>query len=224
MSGVARQAAWGALFDWDGVIVDSRALHEAAWNAVAREFGFQHGPEDFKRHFGSQNRRAITEILNWTSDEQLLARISERKEALYREALGTSGELLLAGVERFLSLLDARGIPSAVVSSSPRLNIERVLGELGLGRHFQRVVAAEDAPRSKPDPQGFCLGATSLGLPPQRCVVFEDAPVGIEAARRGGMRVVGLTTTHPAPALADADIVVDALDPELLERLCAWFL
>lgn len=222
MKGGAAGPLWGALFDWDGVIVDTRDLHEAAWNRVAREFGFPHGPEDFKRHFGSQNRRAITEILGWTSDEDLVARISDRKEALYRESVRV-GDLLLPGALEFLTLLESRGVPRAVVSSSPRANIEPVLGALALGARFERIIAAEDAPRSKPDPQGYRLGAEAIGVAPARCVVFEDAPAGIEAGRRGGMRVVGLTTTHPPSALAGADLVVTALDAEVLARIEDWF-
>jgi HAD superfamily hydrolase (TIGR01509 family) len=216
-------SSWAALFDWDGVIVDSRALHEQAWNAVAREFGYRHAAGDFKRHFGSQNRRAIIEILGWTRDDALMRRISERKEELYRDSLGASAELLLPGVSEFLALLGERGVPCAIVSSSPRINIDRVLGGLGLGTQFQQIVAAEDAARSKPDPEGFIRGASRLGVQPTRCVVFEDAPAGIEAGRRAEMRVVALTTTHAGGDLGAADIVVDGLRPELVERIESWF-
>jgi HAD superfamily hydrolase (TIGR01509 family) len=216
-------ATWAALFDWDGVIVDSKALHERAWNDVAREFGYPHGPGDFKRHFGSQNRRAIIEILGWTKDTALMRRISDRKEELYRQSLGAPAELLLPGVSEFVALLAERGIPRAIVSSSPRVNIDRVLGGLGLGTEFQYIVAAEDAARSKPDPEGFRRGALHLGMSPQRCVVFEDAPSGIEAGRRAEMRVVALTTSHGPDELAAADIVVDRLRIDLLERIEAWF-
>jgi HAD superfamily hydrolase (TIGR01509 family) len=216
-------ATWAALFDWDGVIVDSRQLHEGAWNGVAREFGYSHGPEDFKRHFGSQNRRAIMEILGWTRDVALMRRISDRKEELYRESLGASGELLLPGVSEFVALLAQRGVPRAIVSSSPRINIDRVLGGLGISSDFQQIVAAEDTARSKPDPEGFSRGAGRLGVPAQRCVVFEDAPAGVEAGRRAEMRVVALSTTHSPSELAAADVVVDRLRPELIERIDSWF-
>ncbi len=216
-------ANWAALFDWDGVIVDSKALHERAWNDVAREFGYPHGPGDFKRHFGSQNRRAIIEILGWTRDTALMRRISDRKEELYRQSLGASAELLLPGTSEFLALLAERGVPRAIVSSSPRVNIDRVLDGLGLGTEFQYIVAAEDAARSKPDPEGFRRAALHLGVSPRRCVVFEDAPAGIEAGRRAEMRVVALTTTHGPEELAGADVVVDRLRVELLERIEPWF-
>jgi HAD superfamily hydrolase (TIGR01509 family) len=205
------------------VIVDSKALHAVAWDRVAQEFGYPHGPEDFRRHFGTQNRRAIKETLRWTQDEAEVERISERKEILYREGLQTAGDLLLGGVTVFLDLLARRNVPCVVVSSSPRLNIDRVLQRVGLEASFHSIVAAEDTSQSKPHPEGFLLGAGRLGLPGERCVVFEDAPAGIEAGRRGGMRVVALTTTHAATELGVADIIVDVLEPGLLDTIDSWF-
>jgi HAD superfamily hydrolase (TIGR01509 family) len=205
------------------VIIDSKALHAVAWDRVAEEFGYPHGPEDFRRHFGTQNRRAIKETLGWTQNEAEVERISERKEILYREGLRTAGNLLLGGVTAFLDLLARRNVPSVVVSSSSRLNIDSVLRGIGLEASFHSIVAAEDTSRSKPDPEGFLLGAERLGLPGRRCVVFEDAPAGIDAGRRGGMRVVALTTTHAASELGVADIIVDVLEPGLLDTIDAWF-
>ena len=226
MIGVEDEPRWGALFDWDGVIIDSKALHEAAWDAVAREFGFAHGPDDFRRHFGSQNRRAISEILRWTEDDGEIERISERKESLYRELLPERFDLLIPGVEVFVAALVRRGVPCAVVSSSPRANIDRVLANpatRGLGSSLRAIVSAEDTRRSKPDPEGFAKGAERLGLPAARCVVFEDAPVGISAGRAAGMRVVGLSTTHAASELSQADRVVDRFELGLIEDILAWF-
>jgi HAD superfamily hydrolase (TIGR01509 family) len=197
---------WGALFDWDGVLVDSKALHQAAWDQVGREFGYPHGPDDFRRHFGSQNRRAIREILKWTS-----------------ERLRAGAQIWMAGSVPFVELLAARGIPCAVVSSSPLENIDAVFGEGTLRGMFTAIVTAEDTRLSKPHPEGYLLGAARLGLPATRCVVFEDAPAGIEAGLAGGMRVVALTTTHAASELGQAHRVVDALSPELLTLIDGWF-
>ena len=83
-----RRAALGALFDWDGVLVDSKALHQAAWDQVAQEFGYPHGPDDFRRHFGSQNRRAIKEILRWTSRRATGRAHLRRKEDHLSRAAG----------------------------------------------------------------------------------------------------------------------------------------
>lgn len=215
-------ARWGALFDWDGVLADSKALHQAAWDQVAKEFGYPHGPDDFQRHFGSQNRRAITEILRWTSDRAMVERISVRKEIIYRERLGTA-DIWMPGSTAFVELLAARGVPCAVVSSSPRANIDVVLGQGGPRGQFQAVIAAEDTRVGKPEPEGFLLGAARLGLPPERCVVFEDAPAGIQAGLAGGMRVVALSTTHAASELGQAHLVAPALGADLLPPIERWF-
>lgn len=213
---------WGALFDWDGVLVDSKALHQAAWDQVAAEFGYRHGPDDFRRHFGSQNRRAITEILGWTRDRAQMERISARKESIYRERLGAA-DIWMPGSAEFVEWLAARGVPCAVVSSSPRENIDVVLARGGLRRLFGTIVTAEDTRAGKPDPEGFLLGAARLGLAPEHCVVFEDAPAGIQAGLAGGMRVVALSTTHAAAELGGAQLVVAGLSPELVPAIDGWF-
>lgn len=214
---------WGALFDFDGVLVDTKALHQAAWDQVAAEHGFAHGPEDFARHFGSQNRRAIVDILRWTTDEAVVEQISVRKEVIYRGLLGTRPDLWILGSTELARALARSQVPCAIVSSSPRANIDSLLGDSALRCQFSAIVTAEDARVGKPDPEGFLLGAARLGVPPERCVVFEDAPAGIEAGRRGGMRVVALTTSHPASELSAAHLITDGLGPELLPQLEAWF-
>ena len=213
----------GALFDWDGVIVDSKALHQAAWDEVALELGYPHGPGDFARHFGTQNWRAISEILRWTRDPAEIERISLRKEALYRQRLPGAPDLLVPGVRAFLAALAERSVPCAIVSSSPRLNIDVVIDPAGLRSSFVGIVSAEDVRRGKPDPDAFLLGAARLALPPERCVAFEDAPAGVASGRRAGMRVVALTTTHPASELGAAHHIVAGWSSELLERVCGWF-
>lgn len=218
-----RPATFGALFDWDGVIVDSKRLHHEAWDEVARELGRPHGPADFARTFGTQNWRAISEILCWTSDPAEIERISLRKEVLYRQRLPGAHEILLPGVREFLEALAERGVPCAVVSSSPRLNIDVVLEGVELRQYFQSVISSEDAARGKPDPDCYLLGAERLELAPERCVVFEDAPVGIESGRRAGMRVVALTTTHPAAELRDAQLIVAGWSPGLADEICGWY-
>lgn len=222
MTETAAPVLWGALFDWDGVLVDSKGLHQAAWDQVAKEFGYPHGPDDFRRHFGSQNRRAISDILRWTTDRATVERISLRKENIYRERLGTA-DIWMPGAQAFVEQLGARGVPCAVVSSSPRENIDVVLVQGSMRSSFRSIVTAEDTRVSKPEPEGFLLGASRLGLAPERCVVFEDAPAGIQAGLAAGMRVVALSTTHPSTELEGAHLVAPALGPDLVPAIESWF-
>ncbi len=93
-----------------------------------------------------------------------------------------------------------------------------VVDMLDIGDHFQALIAEEDASRGKPHPEGFLAAASRVEGEPERCIVIEDAPAGLQAVKAGGMRAIGVTTTHAAPDLADADIVVDSLAEEAVRR------
>ncbi|MBU4461380.1 MAG: HAD family phosphatase [Verrucomicrobia bacterium] len=202
---------WVAIFDWDGVIVDSSAHHERSWERLAAEEGLPLPADHFRRGFGMKNEEIIPDLLEWTRDPAEVRRLSLRKETIFRDLVRASGIRPLPGVEAWLRRLDAAGIPRIVASSTHRENIETLLAILGLGG-FAGIVAADDVRRGKPDPEVFLLAARRLGADPARGVVFEDTPVGIEAARAGGMRVVAVTTTHPASRLARAHRTVARLD------------
>jgi HAD superfamily hydrolase (TIGR01509 family) len=216
-------APWGALFDWDGVVIDSSRHHEESWERLARELAKPLPPGHFKTGFGRKNEFIIPNLLQWTSDVDEVRRISLRKEALYREVVAEWGLEPLPGVRVWLERLRAAGVPCAIGSSTHRANIDLSLGLIGLGEFFSGVVTAEDVSHGKPDPEVFVKAAQSIGREPVRCVVFEDALVGIEAARAGGMKVIGVATTHPASELGAADRVVHRLDEMQPAELAAWF-
>ncbi|MBD3240322.1 MAG: HAD-IA family hydrolase [Chitinivibrionales bacterium] len=200
--------SFGAIFDWDGVIVDSSAHHERSWELLAEEQGRTLPPDHFKRGFGRKNERIIPGILHWTTDPAEIHRLSLRKEALYRAVMREDGLTMLPGVVELLCALHGRGIPCAVGSSTHRANLDVAFGILGIRRYFNAVVSGEDVSHGKPDPEVFLIAAERIGMAPESCVVFEDVPAGIEAARRAGMRTVALTTTNASELLADADLVV----------------
>lgn len=203
----------GALFDWDGVIIDSAAQHEQSWEWVAKLEGLPLVEDHFKRGFGLKNERIIPGILKWTDDPAEISRLSNRKEELYRELVVRDGVAPLPGVREFLTGLRAGGVPCAVGSSTHRANIETIFRITGLGEFFLAVVAAQDVSHGKPDPEVFLKGAERIGVPPARCIVFEDAFAGLQAARAGGMKCVGVATTHRPELLAGkADRIVHRLD------------
>ena len=216
-------APWGAIFDWDGVVVDSSGLHEASWEQLAQESGRSLPSDHFQRGFGRRNEEIMAHLFGWTDDSQELTRLAARKEQLYRELVRTRGLSVIAGSRAWLTMLRQAGIPCVVASSTPRENITCVLEPLTLAGTFSAIVASEDVTRGKPDPEVFLLAATRLKLPPSQCVVFEDVPAGIQAARAAGIRVIALTTTFPAKVLREADLVVSRLDVLTLEALEVWF-
>ncbi|HET7536254.1 MAG TPA: HAD family phosphatase [Candidatus Didemnitutus sp.] len=212
--------ALGAIFDWDGVIVDSSQAHEAAWELLGAETGRPLPAGHFKAGFGRKNEHIIPNILKWNLPEAEVVRLGRRKEQLYRDVLKKRGIAPLPGVREFLVALKAAGVPCAVGSSTERLNIDTILDVIKLHDYFATIVAADDVTRGKPDPQVFLLGAQRIGIAPARCVVFEDAFAGLEAARAGGMKCVGVATTHPPEALrGHADRVVRRLDELSVEDL-----
>jgi beta-phosphoglucomutase family hydrolase len=202
-------ANWAAIFDWDGVIVDSSRQHAESWELLARQTGHALPPGHFERSFGMTGKRIFAEILKWPGD---VAEYALLKEKFYRDIVAETGIEPLPGVREFLGGLHQAGISCAIGSSTPRENIDFVLKIVKLGDHFSHIVAGEDVPHGKPDPEVFLLCARRLGFAPNRCVVFEDAHVGIQAARAAGMKVVGVATTHPAESLREADRVVRRLD------------
>lgn len=211
-----------ALFDLDGVIVDSSQFHYESWVKLGEEVGFAMTPEFFRKTFGQRNDAIIKQLVPNATDEQI-ARWGERKEELYREV--ARGRLVpLPGAMELIRGLKELGFKLAIASSTPRVNIAFAMEQLNLGELFDDFVGAEDVKRGKPDPEVFLKAAQKVGVPPENCVVFEDAVAGVIAAKRGGMKCVAVTTTNPRSALeeAGADLVVDSLTevtPEQVARL-----
>lgn len=202
----------GALFDWDGVVIDSSTQHEKSWKLLGEEEGRGLPGDHFKRGFGMKNEVIIPRILGWTDDPEAVRRLSLRKEALYREIIRAEGIGALPGVRELLATLRDHGVPCSVASSTHRENIETVFDALGIREYFSAVITSEDVSHGKPDPEVFLKSAEALGKAPQRCVVFEDAHVGIEAGLAAGARVIAVATTHPIESLSDAHLAVSTLE------------
>ncbi len=213
----------GVIFDMDGVLVDSGPAHAASWRTVARQHGIEISDEQFRRTFGRPSRDIIRIIWGEHVTDDDIRRYDEQKEAAYRDLIRGNVPLVPEAPAVLAALRDA-GYALAVATSGPRANVELVLRETGLTPLFAAVVTGFDVHLGKPAPDCFLLAAERIGTPPARCVVVEDAPVGIEAGVAGGMKCIGLTGTHPAQPLraAGAAVVVDRLDavtPELVGDL-----
>jgi beta-phosphoglucomutase family hydrolase len=193
--------AFAALFDWDGVVLDSSSQHERSWELLAAETGLPLPKGHFKRSFGMKNEAILPDILEWTRDPAEIRRLSLRKEELYREIIRAEGIEPLPGVRTWLECLQAAGIPCVIGSSTHRKNIDTCLIAFGFTEFFTGIVTAEDVNKGKPEPDVFLKAAEKAKMEPARCVVFEDAPVGIEAGLRAGMRVIGVAGTHPRETL-----------------------
>lgn len=202
----------GALFDWDGVVIDSSKQHEESWERLAAEIDKPLPADHFPRGFGMKNQVIIPEILGWTRDPDEIHRYSLRKEALYREIVEERGIEPLPGVVDLLRILREHGVPCAVASSTHRENIETIFDVIGVRTYFAAVVTAEDVSHGKPDPEVFLKSAEKIGRDPRHCVVFEDAHVGIEAGLAAGCKVIAVATMNPRENLGKADLAVESLD------------
>ncbi len=196
------------IFDMDGTIVDNMSFHTAAWIAFFQRRGQDIDPDAFflataGRHGHEVMRAYLGEHLRDAEVEQLIC----EKEALYRD-LYAPHRKTVAGFDQLVALARAPGVALAVASAAPTANIDFTLDGLDLRRHFGVVVGAADVARGKPNPDVFLLAAERCGVAPEHCIVFEDAPLGVEAARRAGMRAVALTTTLPAAAFDQFDNVI----------------
>jgi beta-phosphoglucomutase family hydrolase len=205
------------IFDLDGVVVDSMPIHQAAWRRYLESQGVPPG-DLASRMLGRRNDEIVMDFLGHSADAQIVAEHGAAKERLYREMMRESlTAQLVPGVTAFLE--SARGLPLAVASNAERANIDFVLDGAGLRDYFQAIVDGSQVARSKPAPDIYIRAASELGLAPPDCIVFEDSPVGIEAARESGARVVGIQTHSDKLE----DVMFQARDftsPGLLAWLC----
>jgi HAD superfamily hydrolase (TIGR01509 family) len=201
-----------AIFDHDGVLVDSLELHQRSWRELGRREGLPITDEFIRETFGMINPDIFRRLLGDAIDGATIGRFGALKEACYREV--AAGRIaLMDGVRAVLDRLSAQGVLLAIGSSSVRPNLDLTVRECGLEGRFAAIASLEDIRRGKPDPEVFLVTAHKAGVAPGRSVVFEDAPVGIMAAKAAGMLAVGVGTTHPLAALDDAgaDLVVKDL-------------
>ncbi len=206
----------------DGTLVDTGELHFQAWLTLAAELGKPFTRADFAATFGWRNPEIIPKLFGNQYSDQKVLELGDRKENLYREQ-AKKGVTLLPGVRTLLEELHAAGLRQAVGSSAPRANLELILELTETTRFFAAIVSMEDTQRGKPDPEVFLRAAAKLDISPKHCLVIEDAPAGIQAARAGGMRSIAVTFVghHDPNTLrgAGADLVVPSLEPVSVDTI-----
>lgn len=195
------------LFDLDGTLIDSMPHHTEAWRLFHEKRGL---PYDALGFFAATAGRANSEILSMlmpgcSADDHLA--MADEKEALYREIAMRDLELV-AGYEALREATRSRGLKLAICTASTPENMALAFGRFGLDTHVDTVVSPADGVRAKPQPDIFLEAARRIGVKPEECIVFEDAPLGVEGARRGGMQAVALTTSLPACEFQSFDNVL----------------
>ncbi len=209
----------GVIFDMDGVLVDTYHAHLLSWQRLAEEHGRTVTEDQFRPTFGRTSRETVEQLFGQRLPEREIHRLDHRKEELFREILATDFPAM-PGAVQLLETLDAADFGIALGSSGPPENVELVLRRLGVVDRFDTVITGADVRVGKPDPQVFLIAASRLRVPPERCAVVEDAPLGIEAAQAAGAASIGLASTgRTRESLAAADLVVDRLADLTPERI-----
>lgn len=191
------------IFDMDGTIVDNMGVHTAVWLEILAEFDVTMTRLEFQSaSAGMTNPELLRLLVDSTMTDETIAAIAQRKEARYREEYASLMEPL-AGLLPLLQQGRQAGLALAVATAANQDNIDFVMNGLQMWDYFDAIVGADDVARGKPYPDLFLLAAERLGVPPENCLVFEDALTGIEAGRRAGMPVVGVATSHSEAELAE---------------------
>lgn len=201
------------ILDMDGVIIESNTMHAEIWKEYLEEHGL-YRDGIMKWMHGKRNDQIVAEVFGRDIGADAIFQHGADKEARYRDRMRPVLEQhLVPGIRAFLERYAS--LPMAVASNAEPKNVNFVLEEAGLAKYFRVVVDGHQVANPKPAPDLYLLAADRLGVNPKDCIVFEDSPGGITAARAAGARVVGLTTV-PGAVLPPTDHAVpDFADPSL---------
>ncbi|MGX7689747.1 beta-phosphoglucomutase [Flectobacillus roseus] len=206
------------LFDLDGVIVDTAVYHFQAWRRLANELGFDFTEHQNEQLKGISRMESLELILNWggvtLTAEEKEAWATKKNQWYLDLVMQMTPKEVLPGVPEFLTSLRANGIRIALGSASK--NSKLILERIQMLDYFDAIIDGNNITKGKPDPQVFLMGAEATGAQPSECVVFEDAVAGVQAAKAGGMKAVGIGS---ADILTEADIVISTFEDFSVEKL-----
>ena len=195
------------LFDLDGVLVDTAIYHFQAWKMLGENFNYQLTEEQNEQLKGVSRVESLNRILDWanysTTAEQKEVWLKEKNDNYLQLISNMNPAEILPGVVDFLGQIKEQGYKIALGSASK--NAEIILEKTDLMPWFDLIIDGNKVTKSKPDPEVFLKGAEGLGFQPEECIVFEDAQAGVEAAKKGGMKAIGI---GDAAVLTEADKVI----------------
>ncbi len=197
------------IFDMDGTLVDNMRFHGEAWQKMLAENGIEADAHEFLVSTAGKTNRELIPAFFADADEAKLLELGGRKEVIYRELFLPERKTIYGAVE-FLEESQKLGIKLAVATAAPIANMEFILDGLDLRKFFDAITTAADVANGKPNPEIFIKSAEKLGVDAKNCLVFEDAFNGFEAARRAGMKSIGIATVNSIEDLLKLDSVVEA--------------
>jgi beta-phosphoglucomutase len=210
------------LFDLNGTMIDDMHYHIKAWHGILNELGANISMERMKEECYGKNGELLERMFPGRFSEEEKQTMSLEKEKQYQQQFKPYLKLL-PGLDTFLSEAKRNSIPMAIGSAAIMFNIDFVLDNLHIRDHFSALVSADDVAVSKPDPETFLKCAEQVAVAPEHCIVFEDAPKGVESAKRAGMKAVVLTTMHEEYEFDGFDHVLMCVKDFTDERLKILF-
>jgi beta-phosphoglucomutase family hydrolase len=195
------------IFDMDGTVVDTTELEYKAWHRMMQEQGVEFTHEEYIKVLGAKGSEIVKKHLDW--DEEAIQEILQNKETYFKELVAQQGLELITGVEKVLQDIQQIPLKMALATGASRKKLEFVLQKLPIKQYFEAMITADETNSGKPDPEVFLNAAKKLGVAPGNCIVMEDARNGAQAAKKGGMLCIAITTTRSEDQLQAADLIVD---------------
>lgn len=218
---MAKVSGGGLLFDIDGTLAETDPVHIRAFNVAMARFGVAFDEPTYKAKVMGRTNAAIFADVLPDHPRAVHEQVAAEKEAAFRR-LACGGIEPMPGLLDLLDWAEREGVPCACVTNAPRLNAELILGALGLERRFAAVVLADDLAHGKPHPLPYLAGAERIGVPPGRCVAFEDSRSGVTSASTAGATTIGIMSGLSEPELIAAGAccaVRDFRDPRVLQLI-----
>jgi len=206
-----------AIFDLDGVIVNTVPLHFKAWQRMFAEYGKEFDFEDYKEKVDGILRIDGARAILTDIDEAELKKAADKKQVYFLEYLNSEEISVYNDTVDLVKTLKKEKIKRSVISSSK--NCLPILKKVNLVELFDVILTGNDVTKGKPDPQVFFMAAEKMSVEPGSCVVFEDAVLGVEAGKRAGMKCVGVDRHGNPERLKKADLVVGDLGEVTVEKI-----
>ncbi len=209
---------FAVIFDMDGVIIDSNPYHKISLRQFASRYGYTLSEQELKeRIFGRTNRQWLLNLFGNIPDEQI-RKYADEKEELFRKIFRPHCKPV-KGLLTFLELLDQQEIPKAVATSAPPANVSYTLELTQTAKYFPIILDDTFVKNGKPHPEIYLKASAALKMDPSKCIVIEDSLSGVAAGKAAGCKVIGITTTHNAEELHDADFIINDFENLGLDQL-----
>jgi len=209
----------GIIFDMDGVLTDNKEQDFTAWKRVFADFGLDLNMDGYKSFTGMKGEEIVKKYIKLDADNKEATSLTRRKEEYFIEEIKKTKIEPMKGVVRLLNDLKKNNIKMGIGTAAMEFKAYAILEELGIKDFFEVLVSAEKVKKGKPDPETYLKVAEYLKIKTEECIVIEDAPNGIEAAKNGGIKCIAITSTHKESELQLADKIIDFFDELKLSEL-----